>query len=80
MATKQMMLSTVDNPYNPFNEFDKWYAFDICHGYNCCGIVAANSYTSRELSDELQIIDINEAISRFVANDPLKLYTIVNES
>ena len=40
MATKQMMLSTVDNPYDPFSEFDKWYAFDICHGYNCCGIVA----------------------------------------
>lgn len=29
-----VMLTTVDNPFNPFKDFDKWYAFDTRKGYN----------------------------------------------
>ena len=29
-------LTTVDNPYNPFDQFDSWYQFDMDKGYGTC--------------------------------------------
>ena len=26
-------LTTIDNPYNPFTQFDDWFMFDIEHNY-----------------------------------------------
>lgn len=48
-----VVLSTSDNPYDPFTEWDKWYAYDIDQGYDTCGKVAALAYTSPALSEEL---------------------------
>ena len=39
MTEKQAMLSTADNPWNPFTNFNEWYAFDVVHGYNSCGVL-----------------------------------------
>jgi hypothetical protein len=45
------MITTIDNPYDPFTEWDKWYSFDTDKGYNTC------SYMSR-LNDEFGAGDI----------------------
>ena len=37
MAKAQCMLTTIDNPYNPFTQFSKWFMFDTEKGYNSCG-------------------------------------------
>ena len=34
------MITTLDNPYNPFDSFDKWYSFDTSNGYNTCELLA----------------------------------------
>ena len=28
------MLTTHDNPFDPFEKFDEWFAYDSHHGYN----------------------------------------------
>lgn len=30
------MLTTIDNPYNPFDKFDEWLDYDLLAGHNCC--------------------------------------------
>jgi len=40
MSTNEMMLTTSDNPYNPFTQWREWYNYDVSNGYNSCGLVA----------------------------------------
>lgn len=80
MATKtDVMLTTVDNPYNPFDDFDKWLNYDILKGYNCCGIVARIApgvdMIDEDFDDDFRI----QAIMRFVSEDPLHIYTAVSK-
>lgn len=52
------MLTTTDNPYNPFTHWDEWYAFDEVKGYHTCSYLARLVRTSDDLSEA----DQNEAI------------------
>lgn len=56
------MLTTVDNPYDPFTNFDEWYEFDRLKGYDTCGYLARIAKTSSKLSDELNQLAVNDAI------------------
>ena len=36
MPSQQVNITTIDNPFDPFDEFDKWFDFDIEKGYYTC--------------------------------------------
>ena len=76
---KPLMLTTVDNPYNPFVQFDEWFAFDSQKGYNSCGLLARFARTSYDLSDQDNIEATNDAIIRIVLMNP-EIYKIVEDS
>lgn len=59
---KEYMLSTSDNPYNPFTNFREWFAFDIANGYNTCSYLARICEYSDEISDRETRLSINDAI------------------
>ncbi len=67
-------ITTVDNPYDPFEEWDEWYLFDKTKGYHTCERLASISKTSPELSDA-EINDINDA-----AIDQLIRYGAINKN
>lgn len=58
MATT--LLSTADNPYNPFTEFDQWRTWDEQSGYHTLAYLARVCITSDELSelDQSQAYDL----------------------
>lgn len=60
------MLTTVDNPFNPFNQFDEWYAFDTQNNYHSSALLARIVKTSDELSDVDQDLAIEAAIDEIV--------------
>jgi hypothetical protein len=62
----QHMLTTVDNPYSPFSQFDEWFAFDTRKGYNTSGLLARIVVTSSELSESDQSVAIELAIEEIV--------------
>jgi hypothetical protein len=76
-STKQSMLTTSDNPWNPFTHWDEWYAFDLAHGYDTCGLVARVVKSSTELSDEDQDEAIDLAFSEILTENLNSLYVIV---
>jgi len=62
----QAMLSTVDNPYSPFDQFDEWYAYDEAKAReenraSCCSYLAKMSFESDDVSDK-EREEINEAV------------------
>lgn len=63
---KKAMLTTVDNPFNPFTEYDKWYAFDVQKGYHSCSLLASVAKTSLELSEEDYENAIDAAIDEII--------------
>lgn len=73
------MLTTVDNPYNPFEDFSTWWEWDTLHGYNSCGKVAAMTKSTAGMSKEDENQCIEDAIDRIVFNDFTSLYVKVNE-
>ena len=70
----ESMLTTVDNPYNPFIQFDDWWAFDLQMGYNTCGYLERLVVLSDELSDEANDLIIEAAIDEIVALNPLGIF------
>ena len=71
-----MILSTPDNPYNPFGQFDEWYAYDESHGYHTSSIVARLTFFSDALSDDENQIAINDAVRKVYSISPKGLYVI----
>lgn len=74
---KEYMLSTLDNPYNPFEQFASWLRYDKDFGYNCCERVARVAQVSDDMS-ELEIdLETERAIDEIVKYDILGVYVKV---
>lgn len=64
------MLSTSDNPFNPFTEPDEWFNWDMVQGYNTPGLLARVLITSDQLSEADQEADREQAIDDLVELNP----------
>lgn len=67
IVENEVMLTTIDNPYNPFLQYEDWYAFDVKKGYNTCAYLARITMSSDDLSEADQALAINDAIDSIVA-------------
>lgn len=74
MASKRCAITTIDNPFSPFDDFDSWYNYDMLHGYNSCGFLAKLAKTSPEYPQPYNEQIIEEAIDEIVKIDPTGLY------
>lgn len=73
-------LTTTDNPYDPFEDFDNWYQFDIGNGYNTCAIVARVALTSNELDETANSNAINEAVKTLARLNINGRYKLVSKN
>ena len=67
-------LTTVDNPYDPFDQFEEWYNFDVDKGYNSCAYLDRIAHTSEQLSDEENAKETERAIDEIIKYDFLNVY------
>lgn len=75
-----LALTTVDNPYDPFDEFDSWYRFDMDKGYDTCSYLDRIAMTSDQLTDVENEEEIERAIKEIIKYDPTGLYRAVDEN
>lgn len=73
------MLTTIDNPYDPFTQWDQWYAYDEGKGYHSCSYLARIARISDELSDAEQEAAIDEAIHEICEYNLNGMYKAVQQ-
>lgn len=72
--SNEVMLTTFDNPFNPFKDFTSWFLFDIEKGYNTCGYVATIANTTDDLTQKEVDEEIERAIDEIIRYDFLNIY------
>ena len=67
-------ITTFDNPYDPFEQFSAWYAYDMEKGYSTCSYLDRIARTSNQLSDEENEKEIERAINEIIRYDFQNIY------
>jgi hypothetical protein len=62
----EYMLTTVDNPFDPFTRFDEWFAYDESMGYGTSAFLDRVANVSDELSEPDAALVIQEAIDEII--------------
>lgn len=68
------MLTTVDNPFDPFTRFEEWNAYDQALGYNTLAFLARVVVTSNDLSEADQSAAIEYAIDEIVRENVMGVH------
>ena len=72
--SKECMLTTIDNPFDPFEQFTSWLLFDKEKGYDSCERLARIA----QLSDDMTEKEIDEererAIDEIIKHDFINVY------
>ena len=70
----EVMLTTIDNPYSPFEQFDLWLLFDKEKGYNTCEYLARIVNLTNDMSEKEIEVATDKAIDDIIVNDPFGIY------
>lgn len=76
---KRHMLSTIDNPFNPFEQFDDWNRFDVEKGYYSCSRLARIANYSEDMTDLESEAENERAIDAIIFYDPIGIYKKVTQ-
>lgn len=75
----EMMLTTIDNPFSPFTQWDEWKRYDEDKKYYTCSYLARIAKTSDDLSEADYNKAIDDAIEEIVSLNINGMYTKVYE-
>lgn len=71
---KVVMLTTVDNPWNPIDNYESWFQFDVEKGYNSCSKLARIAHTSSQLTESEYNAELERAIDEILKYDFTGMY------
>jgi hypothetical protein len=74
------MLTTVDNPFSPFDEFGAWYAYDVSSGYHTCSFLARVVNHSNDLSEADEDLAVELAIDEIIRENVSGIYKKVSKN
>ena len=62
----ECMLTTFDNPFDPFEQFTSWYMFDVEKGYNTCSRLARVTHLSSEFTQKETDEEVERIVNSYV--------------
>lgn len=80
MDVTKCALTTIDNPYDPFDQFTEWMLYDEEKGYHSTSYLGRIARTSDELSDEENDKEIERAIAEIIKYDFRNIYKKVKKT
>lgn len=76
---KSCMLTTFDNPFDPFEQFTSWFLFDTEKGYDSCSYLARIARTSDQFTEEENNKEVERAIDEIIKYDFRNIYKKVTK-
>lgn len=76
---KGYMLTTLDNPFDPFDDFTQWYMFDCDRGHNTSSRLARIANITSEMSQKEVDDEMDRAMDLIVKYDFEDKYIKVQE-
>ena len=76
----EYMLTTVDNPFDPFEQFTSWFLFDVEKGYNTCSYLARIANTTDDMTELETNLEIERAINEIIKFDFINIYKKVKRT
>lgn len=67
-------LTTFDNPYNPFTNFDMWFVYDETAGYHTCSYLARVANVTDQMTEQEGLAEIERAIDEILRYDFMNIY------
>lgn len=77
---EEFMLTTVDNPFDPFTRFDEWLSYDEGMGYYTTAFLARVAKVSTDLSEADQTLAIQQAIDEIVKENVSGMWVKVSKN
>ena len=74
MTETEFMLTTIDNPFDPFDDFVQWRMFDINKQHFCCEYLARVANITDNMTQKEKNAEISRAIDEIIALNPLKIW------
>ena len=74
------MLTTIDNPFDPFEQFASWFMFDVEKGYNTCGRLMRIAQVNDDMSEIEKNNAIDSAIDTLIKYDFLDIFKKVERT
>lgn len=70
----EVMITTIDNPFDYFTQFTQWLLFDKEQGYNTCEYLARITHLTDDMSQAEIDEEIERAIDEIITLNPLGIY------
>ena len=74
------MLSTIDNPFNPFEDYSSWLMFDKEKGYDSAERLMRIAKLTDDMTQKEENEEIERAIDEIIKYDILNVYTKVSRT
>lgn len=74
----EFMLTTIDNPFDYFEQFTSWLMFDVEKGYQTCERLARFVNDSDDMTQKERNAEIERAIDEIIYYDPFNIYKKVS--
>lgn len=71
---RKVSITTIDNPYDPFDDFDHWLQFDTDKGYYTSSTLARLTHLTDDMTQLEEDEEVERAIDRLIEIDPLDIY------
>lgn len=74
------MLSTIDNPFNPFEDYSSWLMFDKEKGYDSAERLMRIAKVTDDMTQKEENEEIERAIDEIIKYDILNVYVKVSKT
>lgn len=72
-------ITTLDNPFSPFTQFDDWYRYDEQHGYCTSGYLARIAMLDDNMPEAMWNAEYDRAVDEICSLNILGIYQKVTK-